>query len=616
MTPNVIDIFARLESPEIQGKLFAHLQQKHSYQELTRDVRKLSSFFAELSLHEGQRVLISSRDSYAVGLLFWACLRNGLTAVMLDPDMGPNRAHELIGVCDIQHLFLDRATVDNWHYSDEQAQVTVIGERKRKRGALLNKLLKRPKTPTISGPSNLWQLLDKLTPTSELTSLVTAETIAYILFTSGSTATPKAVQISQGSLWQNLADYSTVYEMGENAKIFNILTVYHTDGVIQGPVLSGFNAASWYHPMEFSITDIPAIFDAIYTHQITHFMTVPTMLHLLHQFKEGFEDTFDNDTFKHIICSSAPLELPLWEAFEKDFGLELVNVYGLTETIVGASISTSVNQSRKIGSAGKALGCEFKIVDDKMQELGDEQEGELLIRGANVFTAYLNNPTANAEAFHEGWFRSGDLARRDKDGFYYISGRKKNLVISGGINIQPEEVMAVLNAHPAISESACVGLVDELFGELLVAAIVLREGEIGDENTLSDYCRQELEEAKIPKQYHFVDELPKTVSGKVKYNELRQTLLITHEAPLTTRNDNSLKVSILKIAAKSFKCSESAIDFKTASTATVDGWDSLAHLTFVTSLESAFDIHLSTKEIMNVASLVDAERMLAQKTKA
>lgn len=612
---SVIDIFAQLETPSVQRKLFAQLEQKYTYGQLTQDVRKLTTFFKQKGIAQGQRIIISSANNYGVAILFWTCLRNGITAILLDPEIGNKRANELIDTCAPSYLFIDAKNQEKWSLSKWEERLMIIGEQSRRRGSLLKKLLKKPRpTEKSTVADTLWTNLQALTPTDDLPVSIAPETIAYILFTSGSTATPKAVQISHKALWTNLKTVLEVYEMDEDSRIFNILTIYHTDGIIQGPVLSAFATATWYHPMEFSVNNIPNIFDAFYTYEITHFLTVPTLLNFLYQFSEGFEDTFNNDSFKHIICSAAPLEPKFWDEFERKFGIELVNVYGLTETIAGASYCSSVTQSRKIGSVGKPIDCEFKIVDSDYNEVASGEEGELLIKGDNVFSGYLNNREASAEAFRDGWFCTGDLAICDPNGIYKISGRKKNLVISGGINIQPEEVMASLNAHPAVSESACVGIPDDVFGEILVAVIVLQQNQTIDEAKLSDHCRQELEEAKVPKQYFFVDSLPKTGSGKVKYAAVKEQL--SNQQLQVGQSDGSnagLRTQITEIAAKSFKCSPASIDFNSASTTTVDGWDSLAHLSFVTNLEAAFNIHLNAKEIMKVATLVDAERILKQK---
>lgn len=612
---NIQEIFAHLETSGVQRKTFAQLDQKYKYAQLTKDVRILTSFFADRNIRAGARLIISSGNKYGVALLFWACLRNGMTAVLLDPEMGASRAGELIDLCQPAHLFIDEKCRANWSLPEDETRVTVIGERARRKGSLLKKLLKNTASEE-SDSGNLWSVLEKHPVARDLPSEVPPESIAYILFTSGSTATPKAVQISHQALWSNLATVSKVYELDETSRILNILTVYHTDGIIQGPVLSGFLAASWYSPLTFSVNNISAIFDAVYTYEISHFLVVPTLLHFLNQFREGFEDTFNTDSFKHIICSAAPLETAFWNEFEANFGLELVNVYGLTETIAGASYCSSVTNSRKVGSIGVPIDCLFSIVDTNDEAVGDGIEGELLIKGDNVLTAYLDNDAANAEAFQNGWFRTGDLAIRDDDGIYWISGRKKNLVITGGINIQPEEVMAILNTHPGVKESACVGVEDTVFGEILVAAVVLREGAVVDEGALGSFCREELEEAKIPKVFHFVSELPKTGSGKVKYTEVRQRLLEKSSGSEgNLRSGNDLRHQLKEIAAQSFKYPAENIDFSAASTTTIDGWDSLAHLTFVTSLEDAFNIHFNAKEIMSVANLLDAERIVRSKVK-
>ena len=432
----------------------------------------------------------------------------------------------------------------------------------------------------------------------------------------GSTAIPKAVQISYRALWSNLHTLQKVYELKEDSRIFNILTVYHTDGIIQGPILSGFVGGAWYHPFTFAIDRLPLLFDSFYKYQISHFITVPTILRLMYDFGEDFVDCFDYPEFQNAITSAAPFELDLWEAFEQRFATRIVNNYGLTETVAGASYCGPQEDAFRRGSIGIPIDCAFKIVDTNGQPLPYGEEGELLIKGDNLLTSYLNNPAATNAAFTDGWFRTGDTAVQDAEGFYYLRGRIKNLIISGGINIQPEEVNAVLNSHPAVMEAACVGLPDNVFGELPVAAVVLKAGATVTTATLVEHCRQELEENKIPRTIHLLAELPKTGSGKIKYSALKELLL---EADPATRPalpfEHNLREAILAAAKSAFKLNTDNVNFAEASTLTVDGWDSLAHLAFITQLEENLNLRFSAKEIMQISSLLDTETILQKKTR-
>jgi long-chain acyl-CoA synthetase len=449
-------------------------------------------------------------------------------------------------------------------------------------------------------------------PLTEFPERIDPATIAYILFTSGTTSTPKAVQISHKALWANLDTISRVYELDGDSRIFNILTAYHTDGVMQGPVLAARNVAGWYHPMEFTVDQVPRIFDAVYKYQITHFITVPTMLAFLLKLSEGYEDSFTGEDFKYIVTSAAPFEVKLWEDFEATFQTKVVNNYGLTETVVGASYSGPEESTRKIGTIGKPIDCEFRIIDESGRELGPNEAGELLIKGDNILTNYLNNEAATREALQDGWFHTGEIAVRDEDGFYTLVGRKKNIVISGGINIQPEEVSEIINTHPKVIESVCFGVPDPVFGENLHACVLKEPAADLDAVQIIEHCRTQLEPGKIPKQIFFLDELPKTISGKIKVRAVRE--LLEKAETLETGSSSTNMEGIFAAAAEAFKVPRQQIDLSTTSE-NLEGWDSMAHLLFVTKLEEQFRIRLSSKEIMVMSSIREAEKIVSKKVK-
>lgn len=606
---DTVAIFKKLEDKKLQSKLFALLDKKYTYADLNSDLSKMTAFFQQNGLALGDRLIISSRDNYALSLLFLSCLRNGITAMMLDPDMGQVRASELISLTEPKGLLVDHGLIVEWDLEGKTDFILPIKKEKQKKGLLFKKMLKS-KGNGQQQATTFPAILNRL-EAAQGPAQIDAESIAYILFTSGSTSTPKAVQISHRALWANLSTISKVYNIEADDRVFNILTAYHTDGIVQGPVLAVLNTSAWYHPFEFAIDKIEAIFDNIYKHRITHFITVPTMLAFLHKFSDGFEDTFDNGDFKSIVTSASPFESELWASFEQKFNTRVVNNYGLTETVAGASYCGPDQATHRIGSVGVPVDCEFKIINEAGEALGDDEQGELLIKGDNLLTNYLNNEEATAAAMQNGWFHTGDYAKRDEDGFYYIVGRKKNLIISGGINIQPEEVTAVLNTHPAVLESASLGLPDDIFGEKLVAAVVLNAGTSVDELALVEHCRLELEEAKVPKKIHFVASIPKTGSGKIKYREVEEMLKADKELVLAN-GDHGYTQGILAAAADAFKVDATKLDMK-GDSMSIDGWDSMAHLVFITNLEDQFKVRFNSKEIMVMNTLAEAEQILATK---
>jgi fatty-acyl-CoA synthase len=205
----------------------------------------------------------------------------------------------------------------------------------------------------------------------------------------------------------------------------------------------------------------------------------------------------------------------------------------MTEVGVNCFSMTTEESRRKIGSIGKPLMfTEVRLVDDDGRDVGTEEVGELWFRGSHVSRGYWNNPEATAAALDdEGWFHSGDLARRDEDGFFFVAGREKDMIISGGVNIYPAEIEAALLLHPEVEDAAVVGLPDETWGEIGVAFIVaLGAREVEPESlteALAAHLGERIARFKIPKRFELIDELPRTAYGKVVKGELRDRLLET-----------------------------------------------------------------------------------------
>lgn len=590
--------------PENARKTFAELGRTYTYSELTRTVDQLGGLFDQFGLRTGDRVVVSSEHPFILSSLVLAGLRYGITTVLVDPETGPQRAQDLFQTTTPRAYFVDESLRLTWAL---KGQVFSWQPRESSKGALFQKMLGQKKG---ANPSE--RFFDKLSafPATPPPAQIDPETIGYILFTSGTTATSKAVQISHRAILANLRTTQTVYQLGNNSRIYNILTLYHTDGLFQGPILAAFSGGSWYRPLTFAVDQIPRVFDGMYKYRITHFITVPTMLSFMHQFAEGYEDSFQNPDFQFISCSAAPLDQQLWTTFEATFQTTIVNVYGLTETVNIVTVSGPEAPSRKVGTIGKPVDCVCRLVDPEGRDVPIGVQGEILIQGATLFSGYLNNDAANEAAFTDGWFRTGDLATQDQDGYFTLVGRKKNLVISGGINIQPEEVAQVLATHPDIREAACIGQPDPVFGEKLVAAVVLHTGVVPDESSLINHCRQELELAKVPREVLFVDHLPRTASGKVRIPELRS--LLQNDQLAKGGDQTDVRNGLLACAAEAFNTSADDLDLS-RSAENLEGWDSMAHLIFVTNLEKHFAVRFSSKEVMVMSSLQEALAILQKK---
>jgi acyl-CoA synthetase (AMP-forming)/AMP-acid ligase II len=249
--------------------------------------------------------------------------------------------------------------------------------------------------------------------------------------------------------------------------------------------------------------------------QCTWINVVPTIISFLLEGEAPAAEVLARIRF----CRSASAALPPEHllVFERKFGIGIVETMGLTECVAPCFSNPLDAAQRKVGSVGRVSGCEARIIDNACMTLPDGQRGEIAVRGPNVMRGYYKNDGASLAAFTpDGWLRTGDLGHRDADGFFYVTGRLKELIIKGGENIAPREVDEVLLAHPAVLDAAAVGMPDRHYGQDILAAVVLREGAECSEDDLREFCRQRLGRYKTPKQIRFVSELPRGPSGKVQ----------------------------------------------------------------------------------------------------
>jgi long-chain acyl-CoA synthetase len=261
-------------------------------------------------------------------------------------------------------------------------------------------------------------------------------------------------------------------------------------------------------------------FEAVNTHRVTSSAVVPTML--AYMLAHPDFDKVDWSSFEFIVVAAAPVPVELAEEFEKRTGARVLEGYGLTETSPTVSVMRR-EDPRRLGSCGKPVpNIEVAILDDDDKPVPTGETGEVCVKGPNVMKGYYNLPEATAEAMRSGWFHTGDMGHLDEDGYLYITERKKDLIIRGGFNIYPRDVEEVLYGHPAVLETAVVGVPDPKMGEEVRAYVVLRPGENATAEELMDYACEHLARFKTPKDVVFLDALPKNPIGKILKKDLRE----------------------------------------------------------------------------------------------
>ena len=608
---NIQILFEGVESANIQKKIFAQITDtKYSYRQLLEDINKLNNLFQSNGLIKGDRVILSTNDDYYTVLFFLAFLRYGIVSICLDPETPVNRATAVIKITEPKgfvmddHLFEERNLTKN----DNQFQLKIKKD-VQKKGKLFKRLLKR-KNEEEKGSATFPVILDSLPNDQISLTPITSSDLAYVLFTSGTTSEPKGVMINHGNLFAQLHTLSKVYALDEQANLHNVLPLYHVDGIIQGPLLTLYNQATWLRPMRFDLSKISELFHSIYKYRASHFFCVPLMLSFMDKYSENHEDSFQTEDFKFIISSASKLEQKLWDDFERKFKVPLINVYGMTETVAAALYCTINDYPRKTGTIGIPIDCEAKIINSDGSLAKENEAGVLWIKGTNIFAGYFNNPEATAAVLKDGWINTGDVAVKDEQGFYKITGRVRSMINTGGVNIYPEQVSEMINTHPAVLENICLGIKDENIGEKLVSGVVLKQDSKLDKLDLLTFLRPLLKQNQIPKDIFFFDSLPKGTSGKIQINAVEE--LIASSSKKNTLKDDSGYPQIIKAATEAFGISADKISLEDTAQS-IDGWDSMAHLLFITSLEKHFNLRFSTSEMMTMTSISTTNRILKQK---
>jgi len=344
----------------------------------------------------------------------------------------------------------------------------------------------------------------------------TAEDTALLLYTSGSTGLPKGAMISHRAVTCGGRNVTEGHQLKADDRALCVLPVYHINGAmvtVSAPLYSG---SSVVMPKRFSASDY---WQLVAEHRCSWSSIVPTIIKYLldRAGKEPF--AFGNDerlaNFRFARSASAPLAAVTLEQWEQTFKVPMIETLGLTETAGTVASNPLPPAARKPGSVGLPYGNEIIIVDEQGNECPPQVVGELIIRGSNLLDLYYKNPDATEASIKQGWFYTGDLGRKDEDGYIFITGRSKELIIRGGENIAPREIDDVLYKHEAILEAAAVGVDDENYGQEVVACVVLRDGYDCSEEELKTFCEAGVGAYKSPKIIYFFDDLPKGPSGKI-----------------------------------------------------------------------------------------------------
>ncbi len=475
-----------------------------TFEEVDRKANALARGLAGMGMSAGDRIAVLCHNRPEFFILLFAAQKAGLILVPLNWRQPPAELSPIVRSSGARLLFFDRQT--------REAALSLSAD---------GKLMAIGMGDDSQASRTIATIIEGASSTPFGTGRVAADDPWYLLYTSGTTGLPKAVIQTASMAWANAVNYSQAVDLVSSDKALNYLPLFHTAGInlFTLPLFLAGGTSTILRKF-----DEEAVLDLIDAKEVTAFFGVPAIYQAL-ALNPRF-GSVDFSSVRSLGCGGAPISASLLKSY-RDRGLTVCNGMGMTETGPTVFLMDKEHAAAKIGSVGKAqMLAEVRIVSPSGDVIAGEGDGELQIRGPGVTPGYYDNTEATRAAFTEdGWLKTGDVARRDGEGYFYIVDRIKDMYVSGGENVYPAEVERVLTSHEAILEAVVIGVPDERWGETGAAYLIAGPNHQIDIPELVSWCRERLAAYKIPKSFHVVSELPRTAAGKVQKHVLKRTFL-------------------------------------------------------------------------------------------
>jgi long-chain acyl-CoA synthetase len=491
--PNLADLLTRSAAARPDRPAVKVDDSELSYAELDRAAALVAGLLRAKGVEPGDRVGIMLPNVAYFPACYFGALRAGAAIVPMNPLLKDREVAFHLGDSEAKVLLAWHRSAEAAHGGADQAGTECV----------------------LVEPGEFETLLERCEPAPDVAERRSDDT-AVILYTSGTTGTPKGAELTHANILRNVDVSAGVFGLDERTVTLGALPFFHSFGQT-----CALNATVSVGGL---LTLIPRFgagkaLEILERDRVTAFMGVPTMYAaMLH---DPASDETDTPALAVCVSGGAAMPVEIMRGFEDRFGCEILEGYGLSETSPVASFNRR-DRERKPGSIGLPIdGVEMRVIDDAGNAVPQGEVGEVAIRGHNVMKGYWRRDDATAEAIDaDGWFKTGDMAKVDEDGYFFIVDRKKDLVIRGGFNIYPREIEEVLYEHPAVREAAVIGIPHGELGEEVAAIVALKDGVDSSPAELRDFVKQRVAAYKYPRQVWLVDELPKGPTGKILKREI------------------------------------------------------------------------------------------------
>jgi len=466
-----------------------------TYAQLEADSNRVAHALIKMGVKKGDRVATIQASNPEFVCIFFGIIKAGGTAVPLDSRYVPDELVSLFNDCHPKVLFIENPPLDSLlpalpRFKAIKHIITVNAEHD-------------------EGLVSYREILAKNPPKS-VDIPIYPEDIAIISYAGDPTQNPQGVELSHRSVFIEAMNSAQVMEQTESDVMIQFaLPMFHQFG-LTAVLLATIHQGNTVVAVPGTGRSVDSFMETVEREKGTIYMGVPYIYSLMINVARREGVKYDLSSLRLCVSGGAPLEPAVIRLFRQYYGLSIIDVYGQTETVCQITVMP-IDGTGRIGSSGKPMPCwEIKIFDENDNELPPDREGEIVTRGP-IMTGYHNKPEATARTIRNGWLHTGDIGRIDKEGFLYITGRKRRMLILKGQNVFPADIEEVLSAHPKITEVRVMGVIDVMRGETVKALIKLKPGEKATEQEIKQYCRGRMADYKLPREIEFVDTMPKVI---------------------------------------------------------------------------------------------------------